>query len=75
MICQLCHGTGKKNDSYFPCDRCGGSAIDHCCDGDVCQSEAEEPLPVDLSEHKIIDITDYRTASIAMPSSDPDPCI
>ena len=47
MRCELCHGLGKLTydelpaaerakvgfGSVFPCPRCAGSGIDHCCDG------------------------------------------
>ena len=37
MRCEACQGSGKQKDSeHLPCERCGGTGIDHYCDGDRC---------------------------------------
>ena len=49
MICERCHGTGKrvhrsvglrcrvKTVSLEPCPDCGGCGFTHCCEGDQAQ--------------------------------------
>lgn len=46
MICPDCQGSGKvligegySDAGLFPCDRCGGSGIAHCCEGDSAVNE------------------------------------
>lgn len=54
MICEKCHGAGRRlilgprghqgrrAADLVPCDDCGGYGFRHCCEGDQCEPEPEE---------------------------------
>jgi len=46
MQCDRCHGTGNimigicgDPSMPYPCHRCGGSGIIHCCEGEVANDQ------------------------------------
>lgn len=44
----MCHGVGMITDEIFtgmvgwPCPKCGGSGVVHCCEGECAQPELED---------------------------------